>query len=195
MPGPAPSGRASTKWKMFSVVSPRSPPEMNRFTPPMCHVPSGWATAFARPAPTSEPASGSVSTMVADQPRSKPFAAQRTCCSLPSTASECAIAGPRAHQNAADGFALNSNSLIAHVSGAGAATPPTSSARPMRHHSASLTACTDFANSGGTEMVCLCGSNTGGLRSASANDSATGPSASLATSSSMVRTVSLSRSP
>ena len=70
---------------MFSAVSPTSPPEMNRFTPSMCHVPSGWAMALARPAPTSEPASGSVNTMVAAQPRSRPIAAQRFCCSLPST--------------------------------------------------------------------------------------------------------------
>ena len=41
--------------------------------------------ALAPPAPTSEPASGSVSTMVAAQPRSTPSAAHRRCSSLPST--------------------------------------------------------------------------------------------------------------
>ena len=41
---------------------------MKRLTPVMCQVPSGCWTALARPAPTSEPASGSVSTMVAPQP-------------------------------------------------------------------------------------------------------------------------------
>ena len=69
VPGPAPSGRASTRCTMFSVMS-CSPEVMNRFTPSMCHVPSACSTALVRPAPTSEPASGSVSTIVAPQPRS-----------------------------------------------------------------------------------------------------------------------------
>ena len=44
---------------------------MNRFTPVMCHEPSACCTALVRPAPTSEPASGSlVSTMVAPHWRS-----------------------------------------------------------------------------------------------------------------------------
>ena len=40
---------------------------MKRLTPSMCQVPSGCWTALVRPAPTSEPASGSVSTIVAPQ--------------------------------------------------------------------------------------------------------------------------------
>ena len=40
---------------------------MKRLTPVMCHVPSGCWTALVRPAPTSEPASGSVSTIVVCQ--------------------------------------------------------------------------------------------------------------------------------
>ena len=64
VPAPAPSGRASTRWKMFSAMS-CSAPVMNRLTPSMCQVPSGCSIALARPAPTSEPASGSVSTIVA----------------------------------------------------------------------------------------------------------------------------------
>ena len=63
------------------------------------------------------------------------------------------MAGPSAYQKVADGLAQISISWIAHVSAAGAGTPPISSAMPMRHHSASLTACTDFANSPGTLMV------------------------------------------
>ncbi len=54
---------------MFSVMS-CSPEVMNRLTPSRCHEPSGCSIAFVRPAPTSEPASGSVSTIVAPQPRS-----------------------------------------------------------------------------------------------------------------------------
>ena len=41
-----------------------SPEVMKRFTPSMCQEPSSCWTALVRPAPTSEPASGSVSTMV-----------------------------------------------------------------------------------------------------------------------------------
>ena len=37
---------------------------MKRLTPVMFHEPSSLATALARPAPTSEPASGSVRTIV-----------------------------------------------------------------------------------------------------------------------------------
>ena len=91
--------------------------------------------------------------MVAAQPRSRPLPAHRRCSSLPSTDSALAIAGPNAQKNPADGLAHSNISLIAHVSGAGAGTPPISSAIPIRHHSASLTACTDFANSAGTVMV------------------------------------------
>ena len=67
---------------MFSVRS-CSPHEMKRFTPVMCHVPSGCWTAFVRPAPTSEPASGSVSTIVAPQSRSIAIAAKRFWSSVP----------------------------------------------------------------------------------------------------------------
>src|SRR5436305_313708 len=44
-----------------------SPLVMNRLTPSMCQEPSGCGTARVRPAPTSDPASGSVSTIVAAQ--------------------------------------------------------------------------------------------------------------------------------
>ena len=46
---------------------------------------------------------------------------------------------------------------------------------------------TDFLNDSGSVTVCVLGSNTGGLRSASANDSAIGPSASRAISPSISR--------
>ena len=69
VPGPWPSGRASTRWKMLSARS-CSALVMNRLTPSMCQVPSGCSMALVRPAPTSEPASGSVSTMVAPHSRS-----------------------------------------------------------------------------------------------------------------------------
>ena len=83
VPGPAPSGRASTRWKMFSNRSPESPEVMKRFTPSMCHEPSSCLTALVRPAPTSEPASGSVSTIVEPQPRSAAMTAHFFCSSVP----------------------------------------------------------------------------------------------------------------
>ena len=61
---------------MFSNRSSVSPLVMNRLTPSMCQVPSGCWIALVRPAPTSEPASGSVSTIVAAQLRSIASAAQ-----------------------------------------------------------------------------------------------------------------------
>ena len=54
---------------MFSVRS-CSAEVMNRLTPSMCQEPSACSIALVRPAPTSDPASGSVSTIVAPQPRS-----------------------------------------------------------------------------------------------------------------------------
>ena len=48
---------------MFSLRS-CSAEVMKRLTPSMFQEPSSFGVALARPAPTSEPASGSVSTMV-----------------------------------------------------------------------------------------------------------------------------------
>src|SRR5215212_4838317 len=50
VPGPAPSGRASTRWTMLSCTS-LTADVMKRFTPVMCQLPSGCCTALARPAP------------------------------------------------------------------------------------------------------------------------------------------------
>src|SRR6516165_6957113 len=47
VPGPWPSGRASTRWKMFSARS-CSALVMNRLTPSMCQVPSGCSIARVR---------------------------------------------------------------------------------------------------------------------------------------------------
>ena len=52
---------------------------MKRLTPSMCQVPSSCSIARVRPAPTSEPASGSVSTMVAPHSRSMACSANRFC--------------------------------------------------------------------------------------------------------------------
>src|SRR6266536_5341664 len=78
---------------MFSVRS-CSPLVMKRLTPSMCHEPSGCGIARVRPAPTSEPASGSVSTMVEPQPFSTKSLAHFFCSGVPSSHSVCAKDGP-----------------------------------------------------------------------------------------------------
>ena len=54
-------------WMIWSLRPP-SAEVMKRLTPSMFQVPSAFWVALERPAPTSEPASGSVSTMVVFQP-------------------------------------------------------------------------------------------------------------------------------
>ena len=96
VPGPCPSGLASTRWKMFSAMS-CSALVMNRFTPSMCQVPSGCSIALVRPAPTSEPASGSVSTIVAPHSRSTASSANRRCSGVPMCHRTFANEGPPAY--------------------------------------------------------------------------------------------------
>jgi len=67
---------------MFSAMS-CSALVMNRLTPSTCQVPSGWGIARVRPAPTSDPASGSVSAIVAVHLRSIAWAAKRLCSGVP----------------------------------------------------------------------------------------------------------------
>ena len=67
---------------MFSKRS-ESPEVMKRFTPSIDQVPSPLSRALVRPAPTSDPASGSVRTMVAPHLRSTMSCAQCFCCSVP----------------------------------------------------------------------------------------------------------------
>ena len=115
---PGPSGRASTRCMMFSVRS-CSAEVMNRFTPSRCQQPSGWATALVRPAPTSEPASGSVSTIVAPQPLSIMIWAQRCCSGVPLSYTTRAMLGPAMYMNAA-GLAPSSSSAAAQRTVTGA---------------------------------------------------------------------------
>ena len=83
VPGFAPSGRASTRCMTFSTRSSESAEVMKRLTPSIDQVPSPLSFALVRPAPTSEPASGSVSTIVALHARSTMTCAQCCCCSVP----------------------------------------------------------------------------------------------------------------
>ena len=81
---------------MFSGQS-HSALVMKRLTPSMCQVPSGCWCAVARPAPTSEPASGSVSTMVAPQCRSMMTLAYACWAALPIRSRMAAKPGPLAN--------------------------------------------------------------------------------------------------
>ena len=80
------------------------------------------------------------------------------------------------------GFAPSTCSATAQTIVRGTIVPPSSGSVSMRHHSAPCSACQDFLNDSGSVTECVAGSNTGGLRSASANDAASGPSASFAAS-------------
>jgi hypothetical protein len=178
---------------MFSNMSSASADVMNRFTPSMCQEPSSCLMALVRPAPTSEPASGSVSTMVEPQPRSAAMTAHFFCSSVALCAKICAKAAPPAYIQTA-GLAPRMCSLSAHSSALGAGTPPRSSSRPTLSQPPSMVTRTDFLKDSGSLTVWVAGSNTGGLRSPSANDSAIGPSASRTISLSISRAVSASRS-
>ncbi len=81
-----------------------------------------------------------------------------------------------------------------HWSDLGTTVPPSSGGTDSRHHSASISARYDLLKDSGIVTSPVAGSKTGGLRSLSANESATGPSASLLTSASMSRAVSSSTS-
>ena len=92
------------------------------------------------------------------------------------------------------GLAPSRCSCSAQTIALGIGMPPSSSSMPTLSQPPSMTARTDFLNDSGSATECVSGSNTGGLRSASTNDSATGPSASRLISASISRAVSASRS-
>ncbi len=177
---------------MFSAMS-CSAVVMNRLTPSMCHVPSGCGTALVRPAPTSEPASASVSTIVAPHSRSTANRANCCCSGVPSFHRMVANVGPLLNIQAA-GFAPRTKLATAQLTDLGTTVPPSSGGTDRRHHCASASARYDFLNDSGIVTLCVPGSKTGGLRSESAHDSATGPTARRSTSASMSRTVSSSTS-
>ena len=112
---------------------------MNRLTPSMCQVPSGCSTALVRPDPTSEPASGSVSTMVPPHSRSMASSAKRFCSSVPRYHSARAIEWPLANIQIA-GLEPRTSSAMAQLSDRGAWVPPSSAGRDSRYHSASMKA-------------------------------------------------------
>ena len=116
---------------------------MKRFTPSMCQEPSSCLMALVRPAPTSEPASGSVSTMVAPQPRSAAITAHFFCSSVPMSWKICAKPAPMAYMYTA-GLAPRIVLAERPHSARGIGMPPSSSARPTLSQPPSSSARTDF---------------------------------------------------
>ena len=123
---------------MFSHRS-LSPEVMKRFTPVMFQVPSSLAVALARPAPTSEPASGSVSTMVVFQPLSTMYWAIFWSRSLPLRCTTPANIGPAPYIQMA-GLAPSTSSPSAQQTLEGAGVPPSSAIVISRQYSASIQA-------------------------------------------------------
>ena len=112
---------------------------MKRLTPSMCQVPSGCSIARVRPAPTSEPASGSVSTMVAPHSRSMACSANLFCSGVPRSHSTRAMVCPLAYIQI-DGLEPRISSAMAQFSDLGAPVPPSSAGSESRNHSASMKA-------------------------------------------------------
>ena len=112
---------------------------MNLFTPVMFQVPSSLSVALARPAPTSEPASGSVSTMLVFQPRSMMIWAMRLSRSLPLRWTMPAKAGPAPYIQMG-ALAPSTISPRAQTRLEGAGVPPSSSGSWRRQYSASCQA-------------------------------------------------------
>ena len=112
---------------------------MNRLTPSMFQVPSSLAVALVRPAPTSEPASGSVSTIVETHLLSTMSWAMAWSRSLPLWSTTPANIGPAPYIQIA-GLAPSTISPIAQLTLGGAGVPPSSARVPRRQYSASIQA-------------------------------------------------------
>ena len=134
---------------MFSVRS-CSPLVMKRFTPSMCHEPSACGIARVRPAPTSEPASGSVSTIVDAHWRSTKIFAHCFCSSVPSRCSVVANDGPDAYIQIG-AFEPSTISASDHQNVRGAAVPSSSAGRSMRQNSLSMNASYERWNGSGID--------------------------------------------
>ena len=110
---------------------------MNRLTPSMCQVPSGCSIALVRPAPTSEPASGSVSTMVPPHSRWMARSANCFCSGVPTSHSTRAMVWPLEYIQTA-GLEPRISSAMAQCSDRGESVPPISAGSDSRYHSASM---------------------------------------------------------
>ena len=123
---------------MFSLMS-CSAEVMKRLTPSMFQEPSSFWVALARPAPTSEPASGSVSTIVAPHWRSTMISAMRLSRSLPlrCTTPANGAPAPYIHTGALE---PRTSSPSAQTRLEGAGVPPSSSLICRRQNSESIQA-------------------------------------------------------
>src|SRR4051812_26789640 len=171
VPGPpapsTPCGRASTMWMTLSLRS-LSPEVMKRLTPEMFQEPSSFGVANVLPAPTSEPASGSVSTMVAPHSRSTMSSAIRRSRSVPCSNTTLEKNGPQPYIQIG-ALAPRMNSAVDHTSECGAAVPPISAGAWRLQKPASIQASYDFLKAAGTGAVLVVGSKTGGVQSDSTN--------------------------
>src|SRR6201995_3344046 len=150
---------------MLSVRS-CSPEVMKRLTPSMCQEPSACGIARVRPAPTSEPASGSVSTMVEPHCFSTKSLAHFFCSSVPSVSTTCAKDGPEEYiQTGA--LAPTKFSARFHQRTRGACEPPSEDGRSRRQNSDAIHCSYDFLKDSGSGAVCVAGSKTGGFGGAS----------------------------
>ncbi len=112
---------------------------MKRLTPVMFQEPSSLGVAFARPAPTSEPASGSVSTMVHPHWRSTMSWATRLSRSTPLALFHTTPAkGAPAAYIHTGALAPSTISPSAQIRELGAGVPPRSSLIWRRQNSASI---------------------------------------------------------
>ena len=134
---PGPSGRASTRCTMFSVevVLGRGDEPLHAVEVPACR--RAARTARVRPAPTSEPASGSVSTIVAPQPRSIISSAQWRCSAVPRWWITAAKLGPARYRKAAGFAAEHQLGRRPLHGGRHAVARRARAAGPSRHHSPS----------------------------------------------------------
>ncbi len=140
---------------------------MKRLTPSMCQEPSGCGMARVRPAPTSEPASGSVSTIVEPHCFSTKSLAHSFCSGVPSTYSVWANDGPEAYIQIG-ALEPSTPSANDHHSVRGALVPPSSLGRSRRQNSDAMKVSYERWNSAGSGAVWVAGSNTGGVRSPAA---------------------------
>ena len=112
---------------------------MKRLTPSMFQVPSSLAVALVRPAPTSEPASGSVSTIVVPHSRST-MSWAIALVALVAVAVDDAGERRAAAYIQIGALAPSTISAIAQISVEGAGVPPSSSLICRRQYSASIQA-------------------------------------------------------
>ena len=113
---------------------------MKRLTPSMFQVPSSFWVALVRPAPTSEPASGSVSTIVVPQSLSTIELGDLVVALVAVALDDAGEHRRRSRTSRSAGLAPSTISAIAQQKLDGAGVPPSSSMMVRRQYSASIQA-------------------------------------------------------